>query len=1082
MSESERFLALLTDQQSADKSVREAAEHTVLSAAKNSPETFVSMCFQVIENTAVGKHQRMAAAIVLRKALYPAQGDAVYRRLPPQSQEAFRRNVLILLARLEEDSVKSLVADLIGTVAASILTDEQLGQPREQRWSDLLPHLFELFASQSTPANVVALFKIFDCLFAKAMDALSPHLPQLAKLFEAVLSAHPRQCQMQALEALVTLLQAVKRKDLRHLRSLKATVIRFVAGLAAEHAEEDLETAMGMLIDITETEPGFFKPEVDTLLALADQARVVAGEGEAGLKAQGVELLMPIFEGFPELFAQSPKRLEAFFALVVKNMLDVDDEVAAEWATPPDGFNDELEEDDDQRPIKFSIDIVNRLFEIVGHKEMLAFLAQHITPLVQSGDWKHRHAAIMVLSQAGEYMADDLNQVAMVISIVAHNAKDTNPRLRYACCHLLGQFADDLANSFQKRFHAEYFAIVLPMLSDPVPRVVAHCLASLTNFLENSTKEQLAPHFQLLYTKMIGWLTEGICFVKEAALSAISALCEGAPELFEQAVDPLMEIIFNILKNANAGIYKVLKGNAVECATILCKYTKPERFEKYATPLIIEMIAIVQSGISYEGVDPQKSFLLSGFQRLALVMPNRLAPHMDAIMASLLHMAQASLGEDADISARTSLGEETELALQLMASFLQNLSAHMVRFEEQIYTMMNIIIDKSLDAEIRVTALDVLGALAKLYGGQPTASNRQVVRKTVEKIWALIEAEEDGEIISDELRVLEKVLKYAGNSFSEAELQQLYAKCKAEMQRSLTRKAKLADEIDEEDELEDIRQAENEREEIEKDVQLQIANTFGAIFRSHGQAALPLFHQAVTELVTPALSAPAGIQFALFIIDDAVEHLKGLIPQQMLLFFLNAMVAHSQHADVAVRQGCVFGIGVTAVALSEAFEPVFENCYRAVEAVLARPSDEHTSPRELKSCADNCYSAQGKMIAAVGAKLPGDRLGALLRGWLAGLPLLEDKRENAINMLMLLNVVKSKPELIPGADAAQLQQLLEVFAQVYHEKKSSSAEIDAGIRDWTRQLLANEHTKAAVVALPLSKVAQEFLNTIVAGG
>lgn len=1081
MSDTEQFLSLLSSQQSVDKAVRESGEQTVLAVAQNNPEAFVSMCFHVIESTAVSKQQRMTAAIILRKALYTTQGDAVYRRLPPASQEAFRRNVLILLARVEDEAVKSQVADLIGSVAASILTDDSLAQAAEQRWPDLLPHLFELFASQGTPHNVVAIFKIFDSLFAKAMEAFSDHLQHLVKLFEAVLNAHPLQCKMGALEALVTLLQAVKRKDLRHLRPLKAVVIRFVASLVTQNDEDELENALGMLIDITETEPGFFKPEVDTLLALAEQARVLAGEGEAALKKQGVELLMPIFEGFPELFSQSPKRLEVFFALVVKNMLDIDNEVAPEWASPPDGFNDELEEDDDQRPIKFSIDIVNRLFDIVGHKEMLSFLAQHITPLVQSQDWRHRHAAIMVLSQAGEYMVDDVAQVGGVIAMVAQNSKDANPRLRYACCHLLGQFADDLAPNFQKQFHAQYFDIILPLLSDPVPRVVAHCLASLTNFLESSTKEQLAPHFDLLYAKMIGWLTGGICFVKEAALSAVSALCEGAPELFEAAIDPLMEIIFSIFKNANSGVYKVLKGNAVECATILCKYTEPSRFEKYTAPLITEMIAIVQSGISYEGVDPQKSFLLSGFQRLALIIPKQLAPHMDAVMASLLHMAQGSLGETAEIGARTALGEETELALQLMSSFLQNLSSEMVRFEEQIYSMMNLIIDKTLDPEIRVTALDVLGALAKLYGGHPTPSNKQVLRKTVEKIWGLIEGEEDGEVISDELRVLEKVLKYAGSSFSEAELYQLYEKCKAELQRSQVRKGKLADDIDEEDEADDVCQAEKEREEIEKDVQLQVANTIGAIFRSHGQTSLKLFHLALNELITPALSVPTGVQFAMFLIDDAVEHLKGLIPQETLLFFLKAMVLHSQHTDVAIRQGCVFGIGITAVALGNAFEPVFEDCYRAVDAVLTRAPDEHASPRELKACVENCYSAHGKMIATMAAKLPSEKLGVALRAWLAGLPLLQDKKENVINMAMLVNVVKSKPELLPGSDPAQLHRVVEVFAQVYSEKKTSNSEIDAGIREWTRQVLGDERSKAVVAALPLSKVAQEFLTTIAAG-
>lgn len=1079
MSEVDQFLNLMRDQQNPDVAVRESSEKMIFAAARHNPESFVSMCFHVIENTSIEKKLRISAVIVLRKALYSAQEDSVYRSLPPASQEGFRRNVLILLSRVEDEGVKTLVAELIGNVASALLEDKQLSAPVEQRWPDLVPHLFELFASQGTPSNVISVLKIFDYLFAQSMHALGGYLPQLAKLFEAALTQHTPVCRMQALETLVTLLQAMKRKDLKHVRRLKPAVLGFLGALVEARGEEELESGFGFLTDITETEPSFFKPDVDALLALAEKAFAAVGVGESGAKTQVIDALMPVFEGYPELFTQNPQRLEAFFGLIVKNMLDVEDEVSPEWKSPADGFNDELEEDDDQRPIKFSIDIVNRLFDIVGHKEMLLFLSKQIAPLIQSADWKCRLAALMVLSQAGEYMMEDMGQVGGVLAIVAQNAKDANPRLRYACCHLLGQFADDLAIKFQENFHKLYFEITLPMLHDDVPRVVAHCMASLTNFLENATKEQIAPHFDLLYAKLIGWLSNGICFVKEAALSALSALCEGAPELFENAVEPLMEIIFSIFKNAKAPIYKVLKGNAVECATILCKYTKPERFEKFATPLVLEMIDIVQHDISYDSADPQKSFLLSGFQRLALVMPEKLAPHLDAAMASLLHMAQASLGEgEAGAGAHTSLGEETELALQMMSSFLQNMPSHMVRYEEQIYAMMNLIIDKTLAAEVRVSALDVLGMLAKLYRSHPTASNQQVLRRIVERIWKVVEAEEDGETVADELQILEKVLKYSENCFGEAELTQLYARCKTEIQRSIERRAKLAEDIDEEDDAQDVQLAQKEREEIEEQVRVQISNIIGAMFKSHGATALPVFHLAVTELVNPALATPEGLKFALFLIDDAVEHLKALIPQPLLLYFLNAMVVNAQHKELSVRQACVFGMGVAALALGEQFEPVFENCYQAVAAVAALPAPGDASVKEHKACLDNCFSAQGKMVSALGGKLGEERLRPLLQHWLEGLPMLEDHKEGVLNLQMLLRLLQASPQLVLGADFARLHKLLQVFALVYHQKKVSTAQIDAGIQAWTRQLLANEQMKAGVLALPLEDHVKEFLNAV----
>ena len=51
----------------------------------------------------------------------------------------------------------------------------------------------------------------------------------------------------------------------------------------------------------------------------------------------------------------------------------------------------------------------------------------------------------------------------------------------------------------------------------------------MTNFLDESEEEQIAPHFNIIFQKIMYHLENGISFVKEACLSALSALAEGAP-------------------------------------------------------------------------------------------------------------------------------------------------------------------------------------------------------------------------------------------------------------------------------------------------------------------------------------------------------------------------------------------------------------------------------------------------------------------------------------------------------------------------------------------------------------------------
>lgn len=44
---------------------------------------------------------------------------------------------------------------------------------------------------------------------------------------------------------------------------------------------------------------------------------------------------------------QDESILNCILQLIIKNMIEVKEEVSDEWMSPPDGFNDDLIEDDD---------------------------------------------------------------------------------------------------------------------------------------------------------------------------------------------------------------------------------------------------------------------------------------------------------------------------------------------------------------------------------------------------------------------------------------------------------------------------------------------------------------------------------------------------------------------------------------------------------------------------------------------------------------------------------------------------------------------------------------------------------------
>ena len=61
----------------------------------------------------------------------------------------------------------------------------------------------------------------------------------------------------------------------------------------------------------------------------------------------------------------------------------------------------------------------------------------------------------------------------------------TNPMMRYAACHAIGQISDDMQPRFQEKYGNDVFPELLNILKeDTVPRVISHSAAALTNFLE----------------------------------------------------------------------------------------------------------------------------------------------------------------------------------------------------------------------------------------------------------------------------------------------------------------------------------------------------------------------------------------------------------------------------------------------------------------------------------------------------------------------------------------------------------------------------------------------------------------------
>ena len=92
--------------------------------------------------------------------------------------------------------------------------------------------------------------------------------------------------------------------------------------------------------------------------------------------------MVNVIEKYPDLGEQG-NFLTQVIELIFKNMIEIDDEVSDDWKSPPDGFNDDCLEDDDQKIIKIQMDSIDKLLGVIGPHKMVDFLKTYILKLFQ---------------------------------------------------------------------------------------------------------------------------------------------------------------------------------------------------------------------------------------------------------------------------------------------------------------------------------------------------------------------------------------------------------------------------------------------------------------------------------------------------------------------------------------------------------------------------------------------------------------------------------------------------------------------------------------------------------------------------
>ena len=91
--------------------------------------------------------------------------------------------------------------------------------------------------------------------------------------------------------------------------------------------------------------------------------------------------------------------------------------------SPVSGINFSVQEDTEITNYDVGEEALDRVAIAIGGKTMVPVLFERISELIKSTEWKHRHAALMAISQSGEgcqaQMARQLEQiVGMIVQVL----------------------------------------------------------------------------------------------------------------------------------------------------------------------------------------------------------------------------------------------------------------------------------------------------------------------------------------------------------------------------------------------------------------------------------------------------------------------------------------------------------------------------------------------------------------------------------------------------------------------------------------------------------------------------------------
>ena len=1044
-------LAMLSAVLAPDNTVRKQQEALLLALRKDHPNEFVVSLLKILFQSQ-DESIKVLASVLLRQifsSLHPSL--QTWSVLTPETQSLVTTSLLSILEKETSWVLAKRLGETISELAVLLLAgDTPTG------WPGLLTFLVNSFNANAKQA--AASMHIMGGLCTFFHQELLEQREALAKVCVNGLESPELTLKISTIEFLTNFLGILEKSEMTAFLEVLPFYLRAVVSIIGQ-SEKDGEEALKNLRDLAETEEFYFKGKLNLAWELV-QYVCALNTDNLGIKNLALDFIVSLAGKLDEEFKKNQQLCEALCAQIFKVMVSIEQDVESTWATPPEGFEDNEDETIEIDYAKLGRKQISRMVEGLGEDFILPTVLNNIHQALtaQSDDWRIRYAALMAISELGQFI-EEQNKIAELVPILITHAAAAHPKIRYAAIHCIGQLSEDYEEKFTEAHNSALIPVLITGLNDSVPRVKAEAANSLSLFSENCGSTVAISFLPSVMPALVSAISTSNCsLVLENVLECLTSISEVSKESFGAYYTQLMPFFLNIINNSTSEAHKKLRGRAIEAMSTICTCVGQQIFNQHCEQ-IVNILQHIQNTQLTEN-DSLRAYVLSAWQRLAASLGGEFAKYVGGILPGLLAAITsevsvsisskpeevldlaAMMNENPNkVSVTTADLEEKDVALQALLTIIDVLKAGYAPFVEKTAEIILPLIGYTANPGIREVSATILSSLVMAV---KEAGHNAVpfARQFLGSLWTttLDELDRDGQ--TAKLDSIKTIIETVKEPFmSPEEVNQSGENLIKILENSLAHRKRMEDAkaLGEDSESEDELITEINKKE-EDTLHTAISEVLGALFKTHKEHSLTivnfLYSNVLSKFLTPTSSAEDH-KFAIFVIDDVIEFLGEAMAGDKWNALAEALFIYSVDLDDAVRQAAVYGVGVLATHTSvEKFNPWASKVLQILDQSMHVPVQK--SKKSHAHAKDNAVSSLGKVIKFQSVNID---LSVVVPAFVGVLPLRHDKVEARTMHDLLADLALSHSTLVFGANYERLAHLVNVFSNILETKLCDAATV-----------------------------------------